>query len=269
MKKTLAMTAALLGALGLLAAEKTIPFRTAADFKPAGIENADAETLKLTKAQSYVCSKIFPIDPAKKYIVTGDFKMEKGTPCKVLLTVCQYTAGGSRIYGGFIYAVNGTDTELAAPVQKGDDAVTVKDSANWGDATKGGIYRVAFATDPSQSDLPNLRLSPRLGAFTPQAGETKIPVKGKIMRDYPAGTKVRMHRDVWGGSEIVVKTDTEWTSVERVIGPAQKLPAKQIFAYTWWPRAAQASVAISILPPKSFPADGVLLIRDLKLEQAE
>ena len=125
MKKTLAMTAALLGALGLLAAEKTIPFRTAADFKPAGMENADAETLRITKAQTYVCSKIFPVDPAKKYVVSGDFKMEKGTPCKVLLTVCQYTASGSRIYGGYIYAVAGTDTELAAPVKKGDDAVTL------------------------------------------------------------------------------------------------------------------------------------------------
>ena len=269
MKKNLVITAALVCALGLPAAEKTIQFRTAADFKPAGIENADQETLRINKAQTYVCSKLFPIDPAKKYIVSGDFKMEKGTPCKVLLTVCQHTAGGTPIYGNQVYAVQGTDTELAAPVKKGDEAVTLKDSANWGDATRGGIYRVAFGTDPSQSDLPNLRLSPRLGAFTPQAGETRIPVKGKIMRDYPAGTKVRMHRDVWGGSEIIVQTDTEWTSVDRTIAPAQKLPAKQMFPYMWWPRAQKMSITISILSPKSFPADGVLLIRDLKLEQED
>ena len=269
MKKTLVMTAAILCALGLSAAEKTIPFRTAADFKPGTIENADPKTLKITRAGSYVGTALYPVDPTKKYVLSGDFKAEKAPGCKVLLTLCQHTAGGSRIYGGQIYAIAGSDTELAAAAKKGDTSVKVKDSANWGIAAKGGIFRIAFMTDPSQSDLPNLRLSSPLAAFTAQAGETEIPLKGKVMRDYPAGTKVRMHRDVWGGSEIIVSADSEWKSIERVIAPAQKLPAKQILPYSWWPRAAKASVAISFLAPKSFPEGGVLLIRDLKLEEEE
>ncbi|MDD5728698.1 MAG: hypothetical protein PHV59_09050 [Victivallales bacterium] len=258
-----AFSAVALGAEMKLTAEK------AADFTPGLKDKADG-ILCMDTAKYYYSQKSLAIDTSKSYSLSGEFKLEKGSsPVTICYAAAQHT-DRRRTLGMNICVVPETETELAAPAEKGATSIRVKDSSKWMRISRFN-YLVAFNADPSgkQSDLPNFDTSPYLGKFTPANGFTEIELKAPLRKAYPAGTAVRLHIDRWcfGSCAGFIKLNEEWQKVQITIDPAQKLPLKFPMEHTWWPGTVSAKLLLTPWPVKAFPKGTAVLIRNLELKE--
>ena len=96
-----------------------------ADFKPGKGEFE----LKTYGRRAYK-SKSVMIDTGKAYWLTGTYRTA-GEPTEISLGMELYDADGDQIYPFMFTAFPGSETELAAPLAKGDSEIKVKDAAKW------------------------------------------------------------------------------------------------------------------------------------------
>ncbi|MDD5727147.1 MAG: hypothetical protein PHV59_01165 [Victivallales bacterium] len=251
--------------------EVELSAKKAADFTP-GLEDQADGSLRMTAGKYYTSQKQLPIDPAKSYSFSGEFKLDKGgSPVTLIFSAAQYTEGGRRIAGSQICVVPETETELAAPAEKGATSIKVKDTSKWvRNPSILSTYRIAFNVDPSgkQGDLPNLEVYAGLGKFTSGDGFTEIELKIPLKKAYPQGTPVRLHIDRWFfGTAKFIKLTEEWQKVEIKVNQAQELPLKKPIHATWWPGAAKVGFLVVPWPPNKFPKDTAVLMRNLEMTE--
>ena len=204
---------AMLLAAGVLAAE-TLKITQSAQMTPAKNITSDANGVLTFKGSctSY-STRIFELDPTKKYTVSGDFRQIAGKKAAVLFFGFQPMDAQNRqillphtqiIPGTDTVAVlrprlqswmphtqiiPGTDTVLTADVPKGAKEIRVKDASKW---RKG--YRFAINTDPSLKDLPNFNVIHNNSVTAVKDGDDwKVTFDSPIRIAIKKGTSVRQH----------------------------------------------------------------------------
>ena len=170
--------------------------------------------MELAPDQFASTAKMFPVDPAKKYIISGEFRSDgkAGNAPAVLLGVIPFDGSKRQIARSMVDAIANTETELAAAVRKGDKTLFVKDASKWKKAPN--AYAVAFDIKPDYADLPNRKLALLIKKVVQVKDGWQIDVSQPVNRDYPAGTKVREHQEgsyCWCGLQNKTFSGNEWT----------------------------------------------------------
>ena len=234
---------------GMLCAAEVMRVETKADLNgPQTLEENTAEKSFVVSGQNAgVTSKLFPVEPTKKYKLSGKFRAAPGT-------------AGAQLFFGFIPAdgegknilpqsVNvlkkGTETELAAPLAKGDQIVKVKDASQWNAALTAAF--IVFNVKDDCSDLPNREYMATVDKKIEKKGDVwEITLVKPAAKDYPAGTKVRQQRS---GSTYMYTaasrkpTSPEWQEFSGIVlGAAQ--PGTP--SYRWWVGTKQARVGLTL-----------------------
>lgn len=209
MKIKLALTAAIVSSAVMLMAEPVVMTGSAV------VPSADGAMI-LTPGKRVSTAKMYPVDPAKSYILSGEFRTQKKAgvnPPAVLLGVIPFDAHKRQIARSMVDAVEGTETELAAAVKKGAKSLIVKDASKW--KKNLNVYAVAFDVKPDYADLPNRNMALLITKFEKVKEGWKIDFSIPLGKDYPAGTKVRQHQEggyCWCGLADRVISGNEWTA---------------------------------------------------------
>lgn len=116
-------------------------------------ENAAEKSITASGRHARVTSKPFPVDPAKKYKLSGKFRAAPGTAGEVFyFGFIPLDEKGRQIASEYVNVPKkGTDTELAAPARKGDTVVKVKDASKWDMLTPWGV--IAFNAKDDCSEI--------------------------------------------------------------------------------------------------------------------
>jgi len=143
------------------------------------------------KLETVVFGPLVPIDPKKTYELSAYMRSVDGeNPASANFGVIMYDKHQRPIQLCNVDAFTETQTELLAPVVKGDQEVRVADAASW---QKYEHARIAFHAKKNLSDLPNFNLSPIFSKTEKTEGGWKVVFKEPLDADYPQGTAVRLH----------------------------------------------------------------------------
>ncbi len=131
------------------------------------------------------------LDPAKAYLLTGTYRTE-GPATEVSLGMELRDADGFPLRAVMFTGIPGSETELVAPLAKGDTEIRVKDASFWRlDSGKLAVPVVDFKA---------AKLSPNEVAFEmkeivsdPKSGTWILKLAKPVRRSFPAGTKIRRH----------------------------------------------------------------------------
>ena len=190
--KTIFSALALLSA-GALAAQ-TATFNTPADWtkKPESrtVTLTDG-VLTVTGNVTMISTRKFDFDPAKTYTLKAMAKTSGTEKSMFYFGFNLYDKDGRQIDSTMTNIVSQTDTELVAPVKKGDTTIKVKDGSKWKVRTWSGLV---YNSDPSYSDLPNRSyLACPLKAVKQEGDAWTLTFSKPLTVDLAAGTKVRQH----------------------------------------------------------------------------
>lgn len=143
------------------------------DFIPANrvIQTEDGLSAKGLGALFSV--KSVTIDPAKKYQISGDFRMKSGKPVSLYFGFAPYDAQNRAIPPSLVFISAASQAEVAEDAKKGDKVIKVKDASKWD--VKRGYCHIAFGVKADLSD-PTV---PPPGQF---AVANSIPESCRIMR---------------------------------------------------------------------------------------
>lgn len=138
------------------------------------------------KGKRIVSTEFVELDPARKYLLTGEFRSGEGKG-KLSFGLNQYDQRKRLISPHLVNPVAGTETELRRAVKKGDTELFVKDASKWKPAA-GKI--VAF-----HAELPARAIGYYITAIAPDGEEYRITLSKPVPADFAAGTPVRQHAD--------------------------------------------------------------------------
>lgn len=247
MKKMFAFMVAAALCASVSAAENVLKITAPADFTGSGAAKLKAVPGGIgfsvgTGFMEVVSKKHIPVDLAKKYLVTFEYRLAPGSEsgCGFYFAPLSLTAANKVITCDSQYITAGSETTLAAPVKKGDKIVRIKDGSKW--IAKYGA--IAFNVKEDLSDLPN----PDVIRLTGLKKVNKIweaSLRTPAPKAYPAGTAVRNHRD--GATYRYIggycKPQTQWKKAERIITGAlrERVPN---YEKSWRPGTASAGIII-------------------------
>lgn len=191
-----------------------------------------------TKGKTFLLSsKIFDVDPAKKY----SFKM----------TVSEKNSKRTRVYIGFLlYDVNGRDyaahcwqghapsfTQVTKAAKKGDTVIYVKNGSGW---VAAGTFYIALNAKADGSDIPNTNvITNTMKSKEKKGDEWVITLKQPLKADIAAGTNVR--QNIAGGYYYSVIKDIKPTEKEVVLTGTVQGYKKEASAFDGktWPAAVK------------------------------
>lgn len=247
--KWIAAALAVTAGTGMLFGAEVLKIEKAADVPGARnlVENAAEKSITVSGRYARVISKPFAVDPAKKYKLSGKFRAAPGTAGEAFyFGFIPLDEKGRQIVSNYVNVPKkGTETELAAPVKKGDTVVKVKDASKWDMLTPWGV--IAFNAKADYSDLPNREVT--------QITEKKIEKKGDVWevtltkpvaKDYPAGTKVRQQR--FGATYMYTagpgkKAPADW---QEFSGTVQGIAPTGTLSYKWWNGTKKAQILLIV-----------------------
>ncbi len=179
---------------GMLSAQEIFSVAEPTDFiQSKKISKAD-DALSV-KGISYLFStKMFTLDPAKKYQISGEFCQKAGKPMVVFLGFAPYDGKGRIIDARKVNVNKNSQTEVAADAKKGDKIIKVKDASKWNTKTK--YSYITFGAKEDYSDLPNGDQQATAAPNAQQNGEVwEILLRKPLTKDIAAGTPVRQQFD--------------------------------------------------------------------------
>jgi hypothetical protein len=191
MKKTI------LGAITLLALATSVVAES--EVKWQRVQLADDGYFMATRNKSAI-SELIPVDPEKEYVVSGEFKHDK--PIGLLyFCIMPYDKDQLRIQRHHVANIPGTEMTLAKEYKAGDTSIIIKDGTKWKtifDKERRKPY-IAFNADHEGTfkDLPNVNTI-HMAGIKNENGEWKVDLKTPALSDYPAGTKLRLHKGSGG-----------------------------------------------------------------------
>ena len=193
-----------------------------------------------------------PVDSSKRYRISCEVKGAG----QVRVGVTAFDKDKRPISIVSVLAVKGSETELTAPLKKGDTVIKVKDTSKWNPKIPTCIV---FDADPSgeMKDIPNIDLFPgRIKGIT--ANEILLAAPSKI--ELPAGTVIRQHRDsrraIFSRNQ---KISADWKTYQFIIIPGLTLDGSN--SNKFYPGVA--FVAPLVVTPKG------ALVRNLQIEVME
>lgn len=218
---------------------ETIAYSTPKDFKPGQVK-ATADGLQIVKRSWTLGTKKVAFDPAAKYKLTLDIRAKADDIAKlgkypIRIGLAPFSADYKILSPSNIFIIDGSDTELAAPVKPGDKVIKVKDAFKW---SIGSGTVVAFDCDPSGKlrDLPNYNSLGYIAKVNRATGEITLSRPAKVSLD--AGTAVRQHQNSWSviGNDPCHVT-TQWqtftvTTIPGVCNSVKEKPRYRVWKYT-------------------------------------
>ena len=165
------------------------------DKKARPSKNDPAAMTFSTKTVLYsIASPYIPVDPAKKYRLSGKFRLvnppaEKAGRLK--FGIHTYDKNKRPIQPEHTTVINRTATELTAAAEYGQRSVTIANGKTW--RIVPNFSYIAFNAKDDFSDLPN-RTTVAITAIKIQPdGKAVLELKEPLNEFYAPGTKVRMH----------------------------------------------------------------------------
>lgn len=261
--KTFMMVLAVI-TMGNLSAEEIFRISKPEDFtKPAGISQKK-DILEVKGAASLYSAETLKLDPAKKYKLSGEFRLQSGAPVQVRLGYIPLGQRNRGIYPLYVNAVPNTETEITVPVQRGNKSITVKDASKWKNSN--ALCYVAFNVKDDYSDLPNYSVIPIEKNGIRQSGDVwEITLKQPMKTNNQEGTKVRQHID---GSTCIWNTGIATLNDRWAVrtGLLSGMVKNGVSSNKLWPGTRAVRVHIRLLGGK---ADSVTEIRNVKVEEVE
>ena len=266
---------ALSGAAALschLFASEAVKTADAADWRIFGgkdrvIENVTVDGEKVIKfagvSGNFVTKKLIPVDPSKKYRLSGEIKLPAGAAkTRFYIGFMLFDAKQRLIASSMVNAVPGSDTVLAAPVKKGDKIIRIADGSKW---QSGSYYAVAFLSKPDYSDLPN---------FTAGNSVLKVEKKDKFFEvtlekpspyNLDANTGLRQHR--YTGTYLYLIANraagNTWQKFSGTICGVAKYGAVKD---KWWAKTANAAI---LMICNIGAKEGTTLVRNITFEEVK
>ena len=232
------------------------------DFRGPKMEKQEDGSLLLRKGTARSIKSI-KVDPTKRARLSLEYKLASGTEPIGLIVSVNSLMKGRPLGGMTVAAIDESLTELAEPIQKGAKSFKVKDVSKWIRPDKGHRnMTVVFNAKEDKSDLPNVVSYGLIEGFTPDGVVTLRT--GTVTRDYPAGTKVRLHHDFesFGIGTLYLKAGTEWKTAAIIVNP--ETPGT-FTKNSWWPKVNAAGVHMALRG--KLPEDGGVLFRNIVLEE--
>ena len=217
--------------------------------------------LAVRKPGSFMSKQHVAFDRTKPALLTLEYKLApEAKPESFVVSLDVLDAKGIRIVGAHIFPIKTTETELAADVKKGDKTLKIKDASQWQNLPLKRGTMVAFNVREDLSDLPNRTVSGLIDSVSPE-GEVTLRVPLRV--GYPAGTRVRVHRDIgsFGIGSTYRKAGEEWQKLTVKIQPDAADEACR-----WWEFAEKAGVRFGFVRGK-INEDAGILIRNIEFTQ--
>jgi hypothetical protein len=228
-------------------------------------QHSGASCLQATGYTQLFSNKLFKIDPAKTYTVSGWFKSVGKQPGKLYFGFASYDKNKKSISSRSVMIEPGTDTVLAADCKPDDKVIKIKNGAKW-KLHKYGL--IAFKTDPNgeYSDLPNFNTSPPAVIKVEQQGDIwELTLSNPCGKAFAAGTPIREQYTGPGYQYCASsnkKIPTEWTKLSATV---KGIAMINVPADKFWPGTAY--VKIMMLMNYQAKDGEVMLWDDIKLEE--
>lgn len=169
--------------------------KTEWDSKARPSKNDPAAMTLSTKTVLYsIAAPYIPVDPAKKYRLSGKFRLVKPLaekPGKLKFGIQTFDKDKRPIYPEHTTVINRTATTLAAAAEYGKRTVTIAAGKSW--RIVPNFSYIAFDVKDDFSDLPNRTTVAITGIKQLPDGKAELQLKAPMRAFYAAGTKVRMH----------------------------------------------------------------------------
>lgn len=142
-----------------------------------------------------IYKEFIPVDAAKTYVLKGSFRtLDPALPASGYMGLELYDAQKRKLCFYNVHVHKNTESEVIS-AKKGDNFMIVKMNPVW---PKVKYCAVAFNAKKDFSDIPNFDISPYCNKISADAdGNLRVEFRGKLKKDYPAGTPVRLHAP-WG-----------------------------------------------------------------------
>ena len=235
-------------------------------YPPKKAEEKDGVFRVAGKAFFIHSKTAFSVDPAKKYVISGEFRFLGTVPRSFNAGFMPLTSKNQSISSGNIDAVAGTETVLAAEAKAGDTAIKVADAAKWNN--RRAACAVVFDALDNYADFPNFScVGMKTGSVKKNGGVWEIELAKPLAKAYAAGTRVRQH--LFGGTFIysISKTRKELSGDwQKFSGTVTGRTGHTRSDKAFWPCTAKVRV---IVLASGGSDDTVLEFRDLKVEEAQ
>lgn len=262
---------ALFMAGGLIAGEETL-LKWDADAKAlekewAGkiaYETVEGKLSAVTdKAVTLTSKKFIPVEAGKKYVLTGSFQSLGESLSRVYFGFICYDKDKKHVATHYSNVVLDSATTLVQECKKNDKTLVIKANNKW----KPG-YTVVFNAKDDFSDLPNREAIHKIIKVVPKDKDMEVQLSKAVPKDYPAGTKARVHNPSYG---TYIYTTIAGASIPKSAktysGTAELAKPGQIgFKYL---RPGTAFVKVLILANYGKKKDEKLLYTDLTLKVTE
>ncbi len=204
---------------------------------PNGVKCFAAEGAgKILLASDYI-----EIEPDGTYEMAADFCGE-GENNHVDFGLALYDKNKQLITHSSMDALPGSEAVLAEEVAKGAKTLKLKDAPNWASLVKNGGRIVAMGAKEDYSDLPNRNLCYYVTKLEKQGESLCVELSSPAYKGYPAGTKVRLHKEggyQWCLLEFGAMTPTWKNYKARISGTADRgTPRNQFWKTTRYARLA-------------------------------
>ncbi|MBQ7206463.1 MAG: hypothetical protein IJS01_01565 [Lentisphaeria bacterium] len=240
----------------------------AGDLLPVkAVEQLEGGVLRAAGKTLFLHAKTpFAVDPAKKYVISGEFRFLGTLPRSFNAGLMPMTEKNMPISSVCIDAVAGTETVLAAPAEAGDTVLKVADALRWNN--KRPSCGVAFNVKDNRADLPNFScIGMKTGSVNKNGDDWEIRLGKPLPKAYAAGTRVRQH--LFGGTFIYsiakFKKDLsgEW---QKFSGTVTGMTENTRSDTKFWPGTAKARVIVLTMGGAD---DSAVEFRGLKVEEIE
>ncbi len=195
---------------------------------------------------SVFSDKSFPVEPGKKYKISGMFRAKPGTdPTVLFFGYVPYDEKNATLSSASVCCIPKTETELAKAAKIGDTVLSVKDASQWNMKANFGV--VAFNVKPDFADLPNTEIVAAVpGKIENRNGVWEVTLKAPLKKAYAEGTKIRQQTHgatyIYNGS-AGRKTSADWQAFSGTISSHAKTgnPSTQ-----WWPGTKSARIVMYV-----------------------
>lgn len=208
-----------------------------------------------------IAAPYLPVDPAKKYKLSGKFRLAKPLapkPGKLKFGIQTYDKDKRPIQPEYTTVIARTETTLVAPAEYGQRTVTIANGKQW--KIIPNFSYIAFNASDDFSDLPNRSTIAITGIKNLPDGQAELELKEPLRDFYAAATKVRMHHRLaaflYAGALNQALTE-EWQEFSGVITGEQRGMSHNIF------RKGTACIQVVVM----LEGAGTLEFKDVRFEE--
>ena len=194
---------------------------------------SDGTFTPVGKSLNSVQTKLYPIEPGFRYVLSGKFRKPAASKDTFYFGVIQYDDKG-QIYGQHINRLPGTASRLSHKAAAGSSKLMVFDASNW----RVGGY-AAFG------ELPSRELAGPIVNIEQYGGDWGVFLAKPLKKDFEAETVVAQHNSM--NTHLYLYAGALSSKLEEYGGEIK-----------WWPGAKRFAVVIFGKSPVEF--------QDLKLE---